>query len=246
MDATPDNTGNGTPSPTATAAQAAEKLQTTVASADAFVSQGIHNLQLVHQARLSQANRAVAALTAEYGADDPRVKTAQASVTATKTTIARATLVRQQLAVPAVQVSKSGWALQGYVGYLKNAEWQPAAKFTVYLVDSNNAFLRHYGFTYTDDTGYFLLNYAGDSGQPAQSEGASSLQLFIGVANQDAKPVYPPRAFKPVTGALSFQNIILPEGGQPLGDPPGVIREIAVPGKDTSQQASEKRPSEVF
>ncbi len=220
-----DRTPSTNESNASTASQAAERLKTTLSSADSSVNQGIQSLGLVHQARLSQATRTAAALKAQYGADDPRVKAAEASVTATKTTIARVSMVRQQLAAPAVQVAKTGWALQGRV---VDAQLQPMAKFTVFLVDANKTFLQQYGFAYTDDTGYFLLNYAGGSGQAP-----AATQLFLEVADTGANPVYlSSTAFQPVLGTASFQNIVLPAGGQPIGDPPQAIRAVALPGKD--------------
>ena len=157
----------------------------------------------------------------------------QASVTATNTTIARVSMVRQQLAVPAVQVTAAGWALQGRV---LDAQLQPTAKFTVFLVDANKTFLQQYGFAYTDDTGYFLLNYAGD----AAPEAGVRRQFFIEVVNTDANPVYlSSTAFQPVLGTASFQNIVLPAGGQPIGDPTPEIRAVALPGQDA--QTKQKR-----
>jgi len=207
---------------TPTAAQAAAQLKTTLTAADTDATQHIQRLGLVHQARLSQATRTVAALTAQYGASDPRVQAAQASVTAIQTTVARVSLVSQQLAAPAVQVASTGWALQGFV---LNAQLQPAARFTVFLVDADKTYLRRYGFAYTDDTGYFLINYAGDTGKTR-----AATQLFLEIANTDARPVYlSSAAFQPVVGTATFQNIVLPAGEQPIGDPPPEIRAVALP-----------------
>src|SRR5271157_1856976 len=124
---------------TSTATQAAEQLKKSLSLADTQVQQAIQGLGFVHQARLSQASRTVADLKAQFGAEDPRVKAAEASVTAMKTTIARVAIVRRQLAVPAVQVAKTGWALQGHV---LDAQLQPVARFTVFLVDANKIFLK--------------------------------------------------------------------------------------------------------
>jgi len=202
------------------------------------VIQGIESLGRVHQARLSQATRTVAALTAQYGVNDPRVKAAEASAAAIRTTIARVSMVRQQVVTPPVQVAKNGWALHGRV---LDAQLQPAAKFTVFLVDANKTYLQQYGFAYTDDTGYFLLNYAGESGQAT-----SVSQLFIEVANTAADPVFlSSTAFQPVLGTATYQNIVLPAGGQPIGDPPQAIRDVALPGKNAATQtgASPSNPS---
>jgi len=234
------NDTNTSETSTTTATQAAEQIKTTLSSADSHVNQGIQTLGLVHQARLSQATRTVAALTAQYGASDPRVKVAQASVTATQTTIARVSMVKQQLAAPAVQVAKTGWALQGYVLDTQN---NPMAKFTVFLVDANHEFLKQYGFSYSDDKGYFLLNYPGDSaqaaaGQSGTGQAPAAPQIFIAAVNADAMPVYlSSTAFQPVLGAATFQNIIVPAGGQTLGDPTSAIRAVAFPGKDSQAQA---------
>src|SRR5260370_28476029 len=73
----------------------ADQLKSALATADSKVAQGIQNLQSVHQARLAQANRTVAVLKAQYGADDPRVKTAEAAGAA-HTTSTRSTSHRQQ------------------------------------------------------------------------------------------------------------------------------------------------------
>jgi len=248
MDTTSNsNATNTTETSASTASQAAERLKTTLSTADSNVNQGIQTLGLVHQARLAQASRTVAALTAQYGASDPRVKVAQASVTAIKTTIGRVSVVKQQLAAPVVQVAATGWALQGYV---LDANYQPQAKFTVYLAGANHEFLKPYGFAYTDATGYFLLNYPGDSGEAvtgaqtvlgAQAghtvQAGQTPQLFVAAVNSDAMPVYlSATAFQPVLGTATFQNIILPAGGQTLGDPNQPIRAVAFPGKDAEAQ----------
>jgi len=131
-------TSSGSSATDSTNTSPAEQLKAALATADSTVTQGIQNLQSVHQARLAQATRTVVALTAQYGADDPRVKTAEAAVTVRNTTIARISMVRQQLAAPAIQIAQAGWALQGRV---LDAQLQPVARFTVFLVDANKEFL---------------------------------------------------------------------------------------------------------
>lgn len=109
-------------------------------------------------------------------------------------------IVGQPLSTPPSQVAKTGWALNGRV---YNAQMQPAAGFTVFLVDIGNRFQQQYGFATTDRTGYFLLNYAGTNGQTS-----NPTQLFIMVANPKRIPVYKSSApFFPMPGTLSLQNI---------------------------------------
>ncbi len=205
-------------------AQAAEELNAGLAAADARVKDGAAGLQRIHQARLSQATRSVATLTAQYGADDPRVTAAQAYVAATQSAVARVALMCGQFELPAVQVSAAGWTLQGRV---VDAKLQALARHTVFIVDERKAFLRQYGFAYTDAQGRFALSYAGaDPTAPAPA--ASS--LFIEVANTAALPVYlAATPFEPVAGAASYVDVVLPAGAKPIGDPPVPIREIALP-----------------
>jgi hypothetical protein len=186
--------------------QAAEQFTATLTAADGNVTQGLQTLQRVHQARLSLAKRTLAALTAQYGANDPRVKAAQAAVTAKTTTIGKISLVRQQLTAPQVQVNKAGWALQGRV---VDATLQPAARFTVFLVDGTKTYQQQYGFAYTDATGYFLISYAGDSnttGGPATFYRGGGYSGQPGLSQRDAVhargrynvvPKYRARAGKP-------------------------------------------------
>jgi hypothetical protein len=206
------------------ASSAGNDLTEALKAADGTVLDGIQGLQQVHQARLAQANRTFIALKAQYGDDDPRVQAAQAAVQAGQATISRVSVLRQQMATPTVQVPQSGWVLQGRV---LDSDLKPEARFTVFLVDDQKAFLGQYGFAYTDETGYFELHY-GSTTRPQPQ--AAAPQLFIEVANTDAYPVYlSPTPFQPVTGAASYINIVLPLGGEPIGDPPPEIRKIALP-----------------
>jgi hypothetical protein len=204
----------------------ADQLKSALTTADNTVVQGMQNLQSVHQARLAQANRTLTAITAQYGADDPRVKTTQAAVAARTTTIGRILMAQRQLVVSEVQVAANGWALQGQV---LDSNLQPLPRFTVFFVDANKDFLKQYGFAYTDATGYYVLNYAGDP------TGAAAPQLFLEVVDMKANPVYlSPTQFVPVAGSTSYQNVVLAPGGQPIGDPTETIRAVAIPPNQAS------------
>ena len=122
------------------------------------------------------------------------------------------------------------------------------------MVDDQKSYQQAVGFSYTDATGYFLINYAGPqaaaaipaggatpgaraagqaapqppAGQPPSSTPAS--QLFLAIANTKAQPVFlSDTAFQPVTGNPTYQNVVLSPGNQPIGDPPKEIRDSALP-----------------
>lgn len=208
----------------------------TLQSADSTAAQGVQMLQQVHQSRLALRTRTAATLTAKYGAGDPRAQAAQAAVTTTTLTVNRVAMVSQQLTTLAPQVSANGWALHGRVF---DAQGQPLAKYTVFLVDSQNVFQESYGFTYTDETGYFLLENAGTEGKATSR--VASVPLMVEIANNKGQPVYrSATAVQPAIGIASYQNIMLTEGKQPIGDPPAAIRAVGMPATK-SRSAKTKR-----
>jgi len=210
------------------ASQLGAEITTALAAADTIAAQRIQDLQRVHQARVSQLTRTAAALNAQYGANDPGVKAAEANVAAATQTAARVAMVYQQQTTPVPQVAANGWALHGRVF---NPQLGPVSGFTVFLVDGQKTYQEAYGFAYTDDTGYFLLNYAGaESSAPSPAEAAAAPQLFLEIADTKAGPVFlSATPFQPVVGTATYQNITLTEADRPIGDPPQAIRKIALP-----------------
>jgi hypothetical protein len=205
-------------------------------TADTTATQAVQILSNINNARLAQKTRAAASATARFGAGSPQATAAEAAVTASKATVARVAILNQQVSVATPQVSATGWALHGHV---YNAQLQPVSAYTVFLVDAKKAYQSAYGFSYTDSTGYFLIS---STGTPAAAPGQPSPQsappappppppqLFIEIANSNALPVYlSTTAFQPTLGTATYQNITLPAGEAPIGDPPPEIRRIALP-----------------
>jgi hypothetical protein len=221
------------------ASQISGELTAALASADSTAAVRVQNLQWVHQARLSHLSRTAASLKAQYGADDPGVKAAEAAAAAANVAAARVSMVHQQLTTVDPQFALNGWALHGRVF---SAQLQPVSGFTVFLVDAAKTYQQAYGFAYTDDTGYFLLKYAGpDSESQDRSQMATQAaavpQLFIEVADTKALPVHlSTTAFEPVVGAATYQNITLRDGDHAIGDPPPEIRNIALPARKNKKQ----------
>ena len=206
------------------------QVTSNLASADNIAAQRVQTLMWVHQARAAQLSRTAATLKAQYGPSDPGVKSAEAAVAAANADVARVAVVHQQVTTPEPQVAPSGWALHGRVF---DPELKPVSGFTVFLVDAAKAYQQAYGFAYTDDTGYFVLNYTGsDPASRDKSATATQAQpeLFVEITDSKARPVYlSPTAFQPVLGSATYQNIILPADDQAIGAPPAQIRAIALP-----------------
>ncbi len=206
-------------------------------SADTIAAGRVQQLQWVYQARASQLSRTASALTALYGANDSGVKDAEAALSVAKTAGARVAMVHRQITTAQPSVATAGWAIQGRVF---DADLKPLSGFTVFLVDATKAYQQAYGFAFTDDTGYFRLNYEGGNTskeQPAPGEPAAGPELFVEVADLDAQPVFlSGTAFQPVNGTATYQNIVLSPSQQPLGDLPADIRKVAAPKRKSKKK----------
>jgi hypothetical protein len=225
------------------------QITSNLVAADAIGAQRVQTLAWVHQARAAQLSRTAVSLKAQYGPNDPGVKSAEAAVAAANTTAAQVAVVHHQVTTADPQVAANGWALHGRVF---DAQLAPASGYTLFLVDSAKSYQQAYGFAYTDPTGYFLLNYPGTAGASAETpagtsdqtpseaapQAAATPELFVEVADTKARPVFlSTTAFQPVIGSATYQNVVLPAGQQPIGDPPPVIRQAAIP------KATKKRKS---
>jgi len=131
----------------------------------------------------------------------------------------------QQMAAAAPTVAAGGWALYGHV-FLPNAQSppQPATGYTVFLVDSQKTYQEAYGFSYTDDKGYFALNHAGAQAPATQATGTQAPATPASGAQTTAPPA--PANER----AATYQRITL-AGDEPIGDPPPPIRKTGMPGK---------------
>ncbi len=231
----PTQPGSSMTSPTI--AEINNSVASELSTADSTATQAVQVLSNINNARLAQQTRNAASITARFGAGSPQAVAAEAMVTASKATVARVAIINQQVSTGTPQVPATGWALYGHV---YNAQLRPVSAYTVFLVDAKNAYQSAYGFTYTDSTGYFLISFAGEpassqsptreSSQPAPTAPQTLPQLFIEIVNSNALPVYLSKtAFQPTVGAATYQNVTLPAGEAPIGDPPPEIRRIALP-----------------
>lgn len=224
-------------------------FQAVASAADAQSAGSVSTLSLIQQARLSNQKRALALAIATYGKDSKQATTAQQTVTATTTAAARLTALAQQATTAAPTVAATGWALHGRV---YSSALAPQSGFAVFLVDAQKNYLSDYGYSYTDNTGYFLITYTGattGSSQSAAGAGTASKgssepggstspsqdaaitpQLFLEITDAKANPVLLSETpFVPVTGKATYQSITLPAGGMKLGDLPPDVRAVALP-----------------
>jgi hypothetical protein len=207
----------------------------------------VQNLQFVHQARLSRLNRELAVLQAEK-APESDVKAAEDAVAAAAYTAGRAAVVHLQLATAEPQAAPIGWVLNGRVF---DANQKPLSGFTVFLVDAQKSYQKDIGFAFTDNTGYFLINFPGPQSttdapsaktQAPKQQTATAPQLFLGIADTQAQYVYLGNTpFEPARGSVTYQNVTLQPGNQPIGDPPPEIRSVAMPDT-TKQPRTRSRP----
>lgn len=207
-------------------------------AADSTTTRAVQNLQLIQQARLNQWKRSAAALSAKYGPDDPRSQNAQQAVTTATALVGKVAMTYQRITA-AAETPANGWTVYGHVF---NAQYQPAQAYTVFLVDSSNAYYSAAGFAYTDANGYFVLNYsstpqsqANESSTSARKKAATTAppdtpSLFIEIANLKGKIIYRGgTAVQPSIGLALYQSVVLPAGEPAIGDPPTILRKTGVP-----------------
>lgn len=235
------NSKTTTSSAPADMADIGNQITSNLAAADGIAAQRVQTLAWVHQARAARLSRTAASMKAQYGPNDPGVKSAEAAVAAATATAAQVAVVHHQVTTADPQVAANGWALQGRVF---DDQLAPVSGYTVFLVDTAKTYQQAYGFAYTDSTGYFLLNYAGPAGASGQTpaavsgqtpseaapQAAATPELFVEVVDTKAQPVFlNTSAFRPIIGSATYQNVVLPVGQQPIGDPPPEIRQVAMP-----------------
>jgi hypothetical protein len=167
-------------------------------------------------------------LKAEYGEGSAQVVAAQAAVTTAAGIVARLQVVRQQTTAEAPTVTPTGWAVWGHV-YDSNTK--PLSGYCVFLVDGQKTFQRAYGFSYTDATGSFVINF--DGGSAATGKNSTTPTVFLAITNAKAQPVFVGTSPLSLTiGSATYVDTILPEGEPVLGELPEEIRKVAVPPSD--------------
>lgn len=196
--------------------------------ADSIAAMRLGHLETLQKARSAQASRIAARIGATCGVNSDAAKAAKTLAGWATKAAAQVAILRQQVSTPMPKVSASGWALHGRIF---DVDFKPAASRTVFLVDGKQAYRSDYGFAYTDASGYFLLNIA-DIG-----ESESAADIFVEVANAKGKPVLlSSQSLTPMRGKATYQNIALPAGEKPIGDPPAAIRRSALPKVKTKKR----------
>jgi hypothetical protein len=253
----PTQPGSSTTSPTV--AEINNSVASELSTADSAATQAVQSSSNIYNARLAQQTRAAASITARFGAGSPQAAAAEAKVTASKATVARVAILNQQVSAAAPQVSATGWALYGhvynaqlqpvsaYTVFLVDAKNAYQSDYGFTYTDSTGYFLISFAgdpASSQSETGSSLprrrrsqaeagRTHPGEEDQqsePAQPATQTSSPLFVEIANANAQPVYLSKtAFQPTLGAATYQNITLPAGEPPIGDPPPAIRQIALP-----------------
>jgi len=218
----------------ASGSQLSDKLNATLTNAGTATQSGLNGVALVHQARLAQQQRYAAALEKEYGAQDAGTLAAQAMVAATKLVMAKVNVAQQQASTPSLPLSADEWALQGRV---YDANSNPLARLTVFLVDDQKIWLQQNGFSYTDQTGYFVL-------KGTTSTEAKAGAMYIEIASDQGLPIFLDSAsFTPVNGQAVYKSITL-ASQTPIGDPPRSIRELGIPPQSSDRASTESAPQQ--
>jgi hypothetical protein len=135
-------------------------------SANQLSVAGTSMTTLVQTARVSALKRAATAAAAIYGANSTEAAAANQSVTTAQAKTGQLQILTQKASTPQPAITSTGWALHGRV---YDANLNPQERYTVFLVDEQKNYLSDYGFSYTDATGYFLIQYSGSTASGSSS-----------------------------------------------------------------------------
>jgi hypothetical protein len=195
-----------------------------LAETDTYAAAQVNRLALVHQARVTQANRIATSIAARPGASSALLTAAKAAVSNAQATATRILMMKAQITSPAPTVNAKGWALYGHV---YNSSGAAVDAYSVYFVDSTNTYQNAYGIAYTaSDGSYRIVN----SGPAAGQSAPATPQLFLQVGNAAGDPIYTSSsAFTPVTGKATYEDVTLPAGEKVLGKLPTVLRTVILP-----------------
>ncbi len=218
---TGQTTSGGGTAPPPTATQIVENSW--APSVDGQTAQQFASLTQIRQARTNQLQRQVTSLTTTYGATDPRVVAAQASLSNQQTFASRLGVVSTATSTPAPTAPANGWTIYGHV---LHADQTPAPQLTVFLADECRAWLQQYAYAFTDQTGYYTLSYTpqADSAvkktSAAETGGPQTLTAYLEVSNCSCQLMYIDASPMPIpTGAVISRDILL-AATVPLGTPP--------------------------
>lgn len=195
--------------------------------ADTAAAGRVQLLQQVYQARASLLSRRADELKAQYGANDSGVRSVEAAATAARAASSQLLSVHLRFTTPDPDVAPDGWVLHGRV---LNESRKPMAGFTVFFVDAAKAYQQAYGYSPTDDTGYFLLRYDGSRSDKGAAADGRDTDLFVEVTDLKGRLAYlSDTAFQRVVGAAVYQDIVLTESASTKGEPPAEVRKVSMP-----------------
>jgi hypothetical protein len=217
---TPNNASSDTGSRGDTSS-AESTLSDAAGQADGIVPDRVQQLQWIHQARSARLSRTAADLKSRYGANDTGVKRAEAEVAASQAASARIAVAHQLMAMSVPDVPANGWALYGVV---YDTAAKPVPRLTVFLVDASKTLQSAYGYTYTDESGRFVLAYQEpkDAGRETVASGKQDVPtLFVQVSDMKRRTVY--SSDTPAQLAFSVATplgIVIGAGDAVIGEPP--------------------------
>ena len=226
--ATDSRTGGSTPPDVS---NLGSSLADAFTQADQATAARLQPVQRVYLARASHLSRTADELRAQHGANDPEVKRAEAALASARAASAQVAMLHQRFTTPDPSVSPDGWVLHGRVF---DESRTPIAGFTVFLADAAKGYQQTYGFSPTDETGYFLLRYDGSraasSKKATAAKEARGTELFVEVTDRKGRLVYlSDTPFQRVVGAAVYLDIVLTESASTKGEPPAQVRKVSMP-----------------
>jgi hypothetical protein len=230
------NTTNSKTDPAA-AEQFARNFEADFKPADAARTEALQQLQVFRTAKASHLKRQRLRLVDLLGEDDSRVQEIGALV-ASNNELSRAVGVEIDRAKAAtLEPNAEGWIVHGYV---RGPDGEGQSKLTLVACDRNGGWVRELGYTCTDSSGYFKLDYAGPGRKQddPQATDKSRPELFLRVSDQQQKVLLTDHLPLEVRlGHVEYRELYLSEGAASCPPPPEQKSED-FPEKDDAPQVT--------
>jgi hypothetical protein len=138
-----------------------------IAQIDAFRATAYGTLLTVRGVKDQQLSREQKLLEIEYGPNDPQVAAVKSKLMVNQAIRTDLTVAQTQAATPRPTVDKNSYVFHGFI---RGRQRQARPRLTVALYDANGSWVREFGYSCTDQNGYFLLRFT----QPASGDKAAA------------------------------------------------------------------------
>jgi hypothetical protein len=166
----------------------------------------LNNLKQLQEIKHEVINREAKRLAAKYGSDHPRVQKLEGRSNYNLSMFPALDREIDKASSKTEPLPLNAWRLHGKVIGEKQ---QPMPEITVFFADANKNWIREFGDSCSDQTGYYSLTIKEELIERAQKE-----KLYLSASNKNKEVVYHElNKDTPTKGIIDYRDICLAKGG---------------------------------